>query len=115
MLRPGKSQLASPGISYRDKLPQLSKSRNASTDWSTNQHHSNQRRQVRLRERSVDLPIIKEMSKMGRESGEKTSLICHNTFSFIMPVGRGAYSKVWKAVHRKSGAVYAIKEMSRSL
>lgn len=77
----------------------------------------------RSRDRSEDLPSKPQQRKAGHSieprSNDKpisphSGPVKRDSFNFLMPVGRGSYGKVWKAVHRKSGAVYAIKEMARS-
>ena len=40
-------------------------------------------------------------------------LITRNSFEFINLIGRGGFSKVWKVKWKKTGAIFALKEMSK--
>ncbi|CAD8096408.1 unnamed protein product [Paramecium sonneborni] len=43
------------------------------------------------------------------------NLYCRNTFNFHFVVGIGGFGKVWKVEHKKTGQIYAMKEMSKAL
>ena len=40
-------------------------------------------------------------------------LVTRNSFEFIHLIGRGGFSKVWKVKWKKTGAIFALKEMSK--
>ena len=40
-------------------------------------------------------------------------LVTRNSFDFINLIGRGGFSKVWKVKWKKTGAIFALKEMSK--
>ncbi|CAD8095847.1 unnamed protein product [Paramecium sonneborni] len=44
-----------------------------------------------------------------------SNLYCRNTFHFHFVVGIGGFGKVWKVEHKKTGQIYAMKEMSKAL
>lgn len=41
--------------------------------------------------------------------------INRNTFNFHFVIGIGGFGKVWKVEHKKTGHIYAMKEMSKAL
>ena len=40
-------------------------------------------------------------------------LVTRNSFDFLYLIGRGGFSKVWKVKWKKTGAIFALKEMSK--
>ena len=40
-------------------------------------------------------------------------LVTRNSFEFLHLIGRGGFSKVWKVKWKKTGAIFALKEMSK--
>ena len=40
-------------------------------------------------------------------------LVTRNSFEFLYLIGRGGFSKVWKVKWKKTGAIFALKEMSK--
>ncbi|CAD8075637.1 unnamed protein product [Paramecium sonneborni] len=42
-------------------------------------------------------------------------LFCRNTFNFEFVIGIGGFGKVWKVEHKKTGQIFAMKEMSKAL
>lgn len=89
-----------------NRLPSVFRNSSRHREYAADTYRSEVKRKVG---KSVDYP-----SNPSFLMPVKTPQIKRETFTFLMAVGRGSYGKVWKAVHRKSGAVYAIKEMSRS-
>ena len=39
--------------------------------------------------------------------------ITRNSFEFIFLIGKGGFSKVWKVKWKKTGQIFALKEMSK--
>ena len=57
---------------------------------------------------------------MGNHNPKSNNIIIHsielvtrNSFEFIRLIGRGGFSKVWKVKWKKTGAIFALKEMSK--
>ena len=40
-------------------------------------------------------------------------LVTRNSFEFLHLIGRGGFSKVWKVKWKKTGEIFALKEMSK--
>lgn len=107
MLRGYSKQVTTSSAEQQDSvLPSVFKKPGRFRDMSEDHYKQEAKRQVGS--------SIKPSYSQARGPSPPTGPVKRETFTFLMAVGRGSYGKVWKAVHRKSGAVYAVKEMSRS-
>ncbi|CAD8164479.1 unnamed protein product [Paramecium pentaurelia] len=46
---------------------------------------------------------------------QQEMLFCRNAFNFDFVIGIGGFGKVWKVEHKKTGQIFAMKEMSKAL
>lgn len=115
MLRQAKRQLENHTKPHRSRLPPLSKSVEPNKELSEGIIKSEVKSRFKIEEKNINETGLGYSLAFPRNQYLPHSRINKGSFDFLIPVGRGAYGKVWKVMHRKSGAVYAVKQMSRSL
>jgi serine/threonine protein kinase len=52
--------------------------------------------------------------KINRKKEQESYPLMSNSFEFKYIIGRGGFGKVWKVVHKKTGVLYALKQMSKA-
>ncbi|CAD8066434.1 unnamed protein product [Paramecium primaurelia] len=65
---------------------------------------------IKQQVQSIQTQSINQLKELFNDN-----LYCRNTFHFHFVVGIGGFGKVWKVEHKKTGQVYAMKEMSKAL
>ncbi|CAK59082.1 unnamed protein product (macronuclear) [Paramecium tetraurelia] len=65
---------------------------------------------IKQQVQSIQTQSINQLKELFNDN-----LYCRNTFHFHFVVGIGGFGKVWKVEHKKTGQIYAMKEMSKAL
>lgn len=92
------SRKSNPLTSRREKVPELFVSQDTSPNSPT------------LR-RSKEINVRREQ-RHGRE--EENYLVGKNSFEIMYPIGKGGFGKVWKVRCKRTGEIFAMKEMQKA-
>ena len=63
---------------------------------------------------SITKNLLNSKSPKNKLSNNKNSSLSRNNFEFIFIIGKGGFGKVWRVQEKKTKALYALKEMSKT-
>ena len=63
---------------------------------------------------SITKNLLNSKSPKNKLNNNKNSSLSRNNFEFIFIIGKGGFGKVWRVQEKKTNALYALKEMSKT-